>query len=193
VDSDLLSKAAPISDILGKKYNRPEKVATLLRASDSEVARKLLKYWDGLPQQDRIRLTLEAVCVGAKVQTQELCGVVICSLRDRKIQESTVEALTSHPDVMRATIRNAKTKEGFQDRKLLHSMPTIGFLPGPQGSQFQVNLGIMNNPAQTPAQRGNVRDAEPEDLNVSEIFPSITGVLEGWNADRTKLLESREK
>lgn len=195
VDLKELERAAPIADILGKKHNRPVQVAQMLRSSSSPMAAKFLNYWDELPDQDRIRLSIEEVCVGAKIPTQELCGVVICSIRDRKIQESTVEALVSHPDVMRATIRSAKLKgkEGFQDRHMLHSMPAIGFLPGPKGSQFQVNLGIMNNPAQTPAasQKGDTIDAE--EMSVSDVFPSITGVLEGWNDARRNLLKAPEK
>jgi hypothetical protein len=195
VDLKELERAAPIADILGKKHNRPVQVAQMLRSSSSPMAAKFLNYWDELPDQDRIRLSIEEVCVGAKVPTEEFCGVVISALHRRKIQESTVEAIAAHPDVMRATIRSAKLegKEGFQDRHMLHSMPSIGFLPGPKGSQFQVNLGIMNNPAQTPAasQKGDAIDAQ--DMSINDVFPPITGVLENWNDDRRKLLKSPEK
>lgn len=186
IDAKEVEKAYPISDIL-EGNSDPETIAPRLRASTSEHAVDWLKFWDKLPKGDRKYLTLEAVCVGAGVPTEPMYGIIVCSLRNRKLQQSALRAVLAHPDVMGATIENAMLPgvAGFQDRKMLHTMPAIGFLPGPQGSQFQVNLGVLNAPPQQKA-LGSGDDDEPD---VNDIFPPITRVLEGWNNDRRALLK----
>ena len=117
-----------------------------------------------------------------------MLGAIVISLRTRTLQKSTLKAVLAHPEVMDATITNAKTPEGITDRKMLHSMPAIGFLPGPQGSQFQVNLGVLNAPPQQRALPSGDDDDDSPDIN--EVLLPITGVLEGWNNDRRALLKA---
>lgn len=186
IDPTELEKAAPISDILGS-HGKASSAAQYLRSSSSEHAKGFLKFWDKIPQCDRNRLSLEAVCVGAKVSTTDLLGVLVMALRDRNLQKSTLKMVLEHPKVMDATLKSAMIKgpKGHADRKMIHSMPIIGFLPGPQGSQFNVNLGVLNAPQ--PQARNADDDSE---LSVNDVFPPITEVLEGWNNDRRKLLKS---
>lgn len=186
--------AYPISDILEGQCN-PEMIAPRLRASKSEHAEKWLAYWDKLPKGDRKYLSLEAVCVGAEVETEAMLGVILASLRDRTLQKSALRAVLAHPEIMDATIFSAALPgpAGHADRKMLHSMPAIGFLPGPQGSQFQVNLGVLNaSPQHEQKALGSGNDDDDDDLDVSDVFPPITRVLEGWNNDRRALLKVPE-
>lgn len=168
-------------------YAKPKKAAPYLRASKSDHALRFLKFWDKIPEADQGRLSIEAVCVGAGVDTESLCGCIMGALRDRKVQESTLKVVLQHPKVMDATLKSAMVKgpKGHADRKMIHSMPIIGFLPGPQGSQFNVNLGVLNAPQ--PQARNADDDSE---LSVNDVFPPITEVLEGWNNDRRKLLKA---
>jgi hypothetical protein len=181
-----LETAYPISDILEGQSN-PEIIAPRLRASKSEHAEKWLKYWDGLPKGDRKYLSLEAVCVGAEIETEPMLGIILASFRNRQLQKSALKAVLAHPEVMDATIESAKGPLGFADRKMLHSMPAIGFLPGPQGSQFQVNLGVLNAPQQHTLRSGDDDDDSPD---INDVLLPITGVLEKWNDDRRKLLKA---
>jgi hypothetical protein len=186
-----LETAYPISDILEGQAS-PEMIAPRLRASKSEHAEKWLKYWDGLPKGDRKYLSLEAVCVGADVSPESMLGAIVVSLRERTLQKSALKAVLAHPEVMDATIQSAQLlgPAGAPDRKVLHSMPAIGFLPGPQGSQFQVNLGVLNAPPQQHALSAGDDDDDEPDIN--DVLLPITGVLEHWNDDRRKLLKSPE-
>ena len=186
-----LETAYPISDIL-EGQSSPELIAPRLRASKSEHAEKWLKYWDGLPKMDRKYLSLEAVCVGADVSPESMLGAIVVSLRERTLQKSALKAVLAHPEIMDATIVSASLPgpAGHADRKMLHSMPAIGFLPGPQGSQFQVNLGVLNAPPQ-PQQRA-LPDGDDDDdsADINQVLLPITGVLEGWNNDRRALLKA---
>jgi hypothetical protein len=186
IDPKAVEKAYPISDILEGQCD-PEVIAPRLRASVGDMPEKWLKFWDTLPKGDRKYLTLEAVCVGAEVDTEPMLGIILASLRNRHLQRSALKAVLAHPDVMQATIETAMLPgmAGFADRKMLHTMPAIGFLPGPQGSQFQVNLGVLNAPQQQKA----LGDGGDEELDVNEVFPPITGVLESWNDNRRSLFK----
>lgn len=187
IDPRKVEQSAPISDILGD-FAAPATAAQYLRASKDSHATAFLKFWDKIPKDGRRRISLEAVCVGAGVSTTDLLGCLVMALRDRKLQQSTLKAVLAHPDVMDATIDSAKGngKNSAIDRKTMHSMPIIGFLPGPKGNQLQVNLGVMNG--QPHQLRG-----DDEEVVFGDVFPPITDVLEGWNNDRRDLLKSPEE
>ena len=135
-------------------------------------------------EQDRNKLSFEAMCVFARVNPVEMLGAILMAAKSMKATESALKAILAHPDVVDATVKTAKVKglTGQADRKLLHE--AVGFLPSKKGGGIAINFGFGR-----PAEE---RDPDSDaDQNWDDAFPPLGEAIQEWSSEKHKLLEGK--
>ena len=157
-------------------------ILNYLAASKLPVAKQFLQTYRAIGKEDARRLPFEAICCKAEVSSLELFTAVVMGAKFLKAQQSALKAILAHPDVIDATVENAKKEFGFSDRKMLHE--AVGFLPTKQGSNIAINL--LNQTVSKDDDEGD----EEED-RWQESFPLISDRLEKWSEQRRQLTDGR--
>ena len=170
-----------IAACFGKDKRFPrEKVINLLAGSPLPAARAFIETWKQISKKDWDVLPFEAVCVKACVSPVEMLGVIVKSATYIAAQKSALKAILAHPEVVDATIDNAKKELGFMDRKMLHE--AVGFLATKQGSSIAINV---NQP--TAESKNSENPVEVEEKAWMNSFPRISESLETWSERRRQL------
>lgn len=150
-----------------------------IRFSPEPVVVNFLKVYDSTPICDRKQISFEAIALKARVDFNALLGAMMFSFRDMTKNKSALIAMEAHPGIVAATAKFAKKAKHVQDRKMLHE--AVGFLPTPKGQS--INLNFPGSKEDAPS-GGDA--TEPE---FDGMFPRITSRQEGWQADRSRMLE----
>ena len=154
-------------------------VIEAIRFSQEPAVIDFLKVYDSTPVCDRKQISFEAIALKARVDFNALLGAMMFSFRDMQRNKSALIAMEAHPGVVSATAKFAKRAKGVQDRKMLHE--AVGFLPTPKGQSINLNF---------PGSKDEAPEAgEQSSPEFDGLFPLITKKQEGWQADRSKMLE----
>ena len=191
----------------GSRKTLPRKqIFAFAAVSNQPCAMAFMHAMRNIKPADLKLLSLEAMCVRAKVSPVELLGSILMSAKSMKATESAMKAILAHPDVVDATI-DAATQgtpifdEGgnpFLDKrgrpilaghgddkaqKMLHE--AVGFLPTKKGGGVEINFGF-GRPAED-------RDEDSDaDADWDEAFPQLGDNIQNWSEDKHKLLEGKK-
>lgn len=151
-------------------------------AHNETIAAFLQKY-DSIPVGDRGRVPWEAVALAAKLDPLTLQGAIMQAIIQSSGNLSKILAISSHPKIMRATIKYAKLPSGEKDRRAADIM--VGALPSPKGPTF-IGKAVF----------GGGKDADDEeqmailgkDADMDDIFPSAPTMQEKLNSIRQRQL-----
>lgn len=172
VDPTEVHKLPQITHILAKlsvggrgSASGIEKAIEFLRGADNDDARNWLAVYDVLPESARKLLPFEAFCLAANITTKRMLEVVTGACFEQSASTSALLAAASHPDVVGATVRNAKHYDGVADRKMLHQH--AGFLPQPKNQTTILGAGAVQNNTQITDNSKNLTIA------ASEVLPGV--------------------
>lgn len=143
--------------------------------SQDEVIAAFLKKYDSLPEGDRARLPWEAIGLAAKLDVRTLSGAIMNAIVKSCGSTSKMLAFSSHPKLLKATIRYGQRPSGEKDRRAVDLM--VGALASPKGPTF-IGKAIFGGP--------DVKDAENAEatrvFNVgddpNELFPDSSAMQE---------------
>ncbi len=168
VNRQALALIPPITPILLEAEGGIATVFSAMRMSQDPTIVKFLREYDKSPEIDRQCLPLEVWILKAKVEPNTLLGEIIFALREQSVNVVKVIAMTSHPDVVRARIKNAKTPKGYRDRDALDT--ALGLLPTPKGTTIigKYFAGGTPEPAKDPP-----GGARPDETDVDDLFPDL--------------------
>jgi hypothetical protein len=168
VDEDELRCAARLTPILEEAEGGIPAVVTAMRFSTDPSIVKFLREYDRASERDRAAIPFEVWAVKAKVDMNTLLGEIIFALRQHSVNAVKVLAITSHPDVIRARIKAAKTPRGYKDRDAIDT--AMGFLPQPKGATF-IGKYFAGGTPETPEPTPDT--SHPEEPDVDELFPDL--------------------
>lgn len=161
-----------------------QKILAFAAVSDQPCAVQFMNAIRKVKDQDRDKLSFEAMCVFARVNPVEMLGSILMAAKSMKATESALKAILAHPDVVDATVKTAKVKglTGQADRKLLHE--AVGFLPSKKGGGIAINFGFGR-----PAEE---RDPDSDaDQDWDDAFPPLGEAIQEWSSEKHKLLEGK--
>lgn len=112
----------------------------LVAPVDARFARLVMAY-DKATDTDKRVLTLEGLCEAAGILPGEFLGIITRAIYERNQDSARLMVAFANPDVVAATIDNAKNggDKGFRDRQLLHEH--TGFSQPKQGPVINLNSG----------------------------------------------------
>ena len=106
---------------------------------------RVMDKWDTLSEHGKKEASLDLVCQEAGVDPYAFLGAVAAAAKKFADNSSVIIAALSQPEIVRKTIQQAMTDEGFKDREML--MKHAGFLPVPAGTTYinQTQLRVETN------------------------------------------------
>lgn len=168
----------------GRESLPRQKILAFAAVSDQPCAIQFMNAIRKVKEQDRNKLSFEAMCVFARVSPVEMLGAILMAAKSMKATESALKAILAHPDVVDATVKTAKVKgmTGQADRKLLHE--AVGFLPSKKGGGIAINFGFGR-----PAEE---RDPDSDaDQDWDDAFPPLGDAIQEWSSEKHKMLEGK--
>jgi hypothetical protein len=179
IDDQEVARAAPITPILKEAEGGLPAVLDAMRFSQDPIIVKFLKAYDLGNEIDHHILGWEAWAVKARVDIPSLLGSILIALRLQAVNTIKIVSITTHPDVVRATVKNAMTPKGFRDRETLHQ--ALGFLPRAKGATFIDKYfagtvgGSMpeDDETPTPDKPADVLPARPDEIDIDDLFPNV--------------------
>jgi len=166
VDPAALDGAPKLSAILDESKGGLDAVLDAMRFSNATTIVQWLKAYDAAEDWERRHMPWEGWALVARVDPARLMSDIIFALREGSVNLVKVLAITHHPDVMRARIKQAKRPEGERDRHALDTM--LGALPQPKGPTF---IGKFYQAQGAPEDGG----VDPKDVDVNDLFPALGG------------------
>ncbi len=186
VKPEQLATVPQITDFYRNAEGGLNAVLTAMRFSaQDEVIAAFLNKYDAIPAGDRPYLPWEAIAIAAKLDVRTLSGAIMNAIIQSCANTSRVLAFTSHPKMMRATIRYGQKPSGEKDRRALDLM--VGALASPKGPTF-INKAVFAS--------SNVKDDEEteqqaifdRDSDLDELFPSAAAMQEKLTLIRQRRL-----
>ena len=174
-----------------------EAAITAMRYSCDPDVEAWLDKWDNARAWDQDKIPMQGWALAAGLDVNRFLGAVVLAIRDYSVTQVKMIAISSHPDVMRARVENAKRPEGVKDREAIDLM--LGALPTPKGATFitkQYISGIGGNGKNTLPEmvEGGEEEASGADtlidadkIDVDLIFPTL-GETQKRMAPRERML-----
>jgi hypothetical protein len=177
-----------ISHILASADGGVAACISALRLSDDDNAHQFLDRYDAISDSDLRRLTVEEICVAAKVETKRILELVVSSLVEDSRNAGALIAAAYHPKVVRATAEGAlndgvwfdehgkmRYSDALGNRKLF--LTATGSMPRPESNReggifVQVNTQQVNEVdvpqvnKDTLTADGRVFNAAEDDLKI---------------------------
>lgn len=127
-----------ISHVLTKSFGKKYFTVTLefLRGYADPDARTFLSTYDSIPETVRKLLPIEAFCLASALKPRRLLELVQGASFEQSTMSAELMSAAANPDIIKATIRNAKSYQGAADRKLL--LQHSGFAPMPKNNVTNV-------------------------------------------------------
>jgi hypothetical protein len=146
-----------------------------IAAASSDKVRVFVECYEDLSTRERDGIPLDQICIeSAAITPAELLGEVVKAAFEFGQDVSALMAATCLPEVVGASIREAKKARGFKDRQAL--MQHSGFVPIPKSSTPPANIrNIVMVNAQANAQGGNgsyLPTSEEETMELTRIVRS---------------------
>lgn len=156
-------------------------VLDAMRFSGDPTILKFLKAYDSGNEIDHHLMPWEAWAVKARLDITTLLGSIMIAMRQQSVNAIKILSISTHPEVVRATVKNAMTPKGFRDREVIHT--AMGFLPRPKGATFiEKYYGgtVGDSPGDgepragdTPPAGEPVVPARPDEMDVDDLFPNV--------------------
>lgn len=112
-----------------------------LAAEDGdEDAKKFLVVFSELKAQEKVKASLDLVCLAADVSRVSLLKTIVGVAFEHYSDLANLVAAAAHPAIVETTVRSAKrlkSQIGLRDRQAL--LTHAGFLPTPKGAVINVN------------------------------------------------------
>ncbi len=126
--------AVPKISHLLESISKPwqKKILNYILGSDADESRRFLEVYSSVPPSNRKVLPFEAFCVAAKVSTKRMWEVIQGTVFEQSDSESAMLVAIAHPDIVKDTIKRAKTKFGSAEKKMLHQ--SRGLVPVPKNN-----------------------------------------------------------
>lgn len=138
--------------------------------SDPEMA-KVIEVYDGLKKRERANASPEFVCDLAGVDPKDFAAEVFREYLSYSNDAANLVAAAGLPDVVRTSVKVAKTKEGVQDRKM--QFDHAAFLPQRQGGGIHVNASAnAENKSATIVSAPELTSMESDTLRYTKILKS---------------------
>jgi hypothetical protein len=166
VDPVAVDLAPRLSAILDESKGGLDAVLDAMRFSSAPSVVAWLKVYDAAEQWERRHMPWEGWAIVAAVDPNRLLGDIMIALREGSVNVVKVLAITNHPDVVRARIKQAKRPEGYRDRNALDT--ALGFLPQPKGPTI-IGKFYQASGRQEPEEGG----VDPAEVDVNDLFPSL--------------------
>jgi hypothetical protein len=127
-----------------------EQVIEALRWSRDGDAVAFLAKYDSVPQTDLKHLSIDEICVAARVDPRQLVSLAVDSLVHIALLNAKVQVFSTLPAMMKAAVKSALSEKGWRDRRLL--LQSAGFLPVPSGwtSPFVLQQKTVSAKARPP-------------------------------------------
>lgn len=181
-----------------------KKILAFAAVSTQPCAIRFMGALGKVKDQDRNKLSFEAMCVLAHVNPVEMLGAILMAAKSMKATESALKAIMAHPDVVQATMdaasvgvpvlvrgnpimdENGKVLRmnhgDVAAQRIIHE--AVGFLPSKKGGGIEINLGFGRPPEE--------RDADTDaDHDWDEAFPPLGDAVQQWSEDKHKMLEGK--
>ena len=159
-----IDRAPQISAILAESDVSVDTAIQAMRFSNDPNITEFMKAYDEASITDRLLLPLEAFAVMAGVNIKALLGALVVELRDRSANIVKAILTDAHPDVTRASVRNALKPGGVKDRNAIHT--AMRLLPVSKGATILIpNLG------QLP--QGAEMEIDGDDVDTEALFPNL--------------------
>ncbi len=157
---------------------------------DTEIS-AFLKVYDKTSEDDRDRVSWEAISIAAKVNPKHLLGAIQLAVQNHCWNRSRFIAISNHPDVMDKRVKYAKMAGGERDRTQLDI--SLGFLQSPKGPTFiGKQVAVFGGKSQGSKDSGDSKtvDAEVESGDgFDDLFPSPNEIQEKLVPIRQRLLK----
>ncbi len=186
LDAETKVKELPkITHILKSLPKGIDSAIEYLRGSVAHEAKLVLTRWDSMSRSQKKLIPFEAYCVGINGGTRRILEIITSACFDQSSSAATLLAAASHPDIVKATVKAAKSPRfGTADRKMLHMHR--GFVPVSKnqttiissGGQ-QNNVGQIDNSKQLTISMGEVTAVDSKMLKVANRFNERMGIESG--------------
>ena len=163
LDPAEIDRAPQISAILKEANVSVDTAIQAMRFSGDLNVIEFMKSYDEASPTDRDILPLEAFAIMADVNIKALLGAMVVELRDRSANIVKTILTAAHPEVTRASIRNAMKPGGVRDRQQVHT--AMRLLPVAKGSTVMVSAGGV-----TQVTEGSV---DGDDVDTDALFPNL--------------------
>lgn len=192
VSQEELVRHPNITDMLKKAIGSRERIINMMRFSSDPSIEAFLDIHDRIPVGDQPVIPLEAICIKGKVNAMALLGATVAVAQQVSKNESMLQTVIQHPDVVKKTIEFAlESPKNVLDRKMIHE--AVGWLPKSTGisiSQHNEGAKTLNvTPVQQMQGQPTLPEQTPEDA-FATAFPSVTASLEKWGTNRRKMLSA---
>jgi hypothetical protein len=170
VDAEALAAQPQIMPLLRLNGIRPERLVDVLRCDPSPASLEFVKKWDDLTPAQRRDAGIEAIAVSVGILPPDLWGMFGRAALIQANESVAALIALSLPDVIKATIKGAKTRKGLADRE--HLLKAARVLPTPKGSVTNILVPGAKE-AEEPEEEENKGDLEPADgfvLNAAKIM-----------------------
>jgi hypothetical protein len=177
VEPEALASQPQITPLLRSNGIRNERLIEVLRCDPSPQSNAFVRQWDELTPKQREVAGIEAIAVSVGILPHELWGLFAGATLLQGNQSTAVQIAMALPDVIRTTIKSAKTRKGLADRE--HLLKAARVLPTPKGSVTNINL---------PGSE------EQQSADTGETLEDMDSLLKSLqSAAAPKLLEAKEE
>ncbi len=167
IDPVHVDLAPKLSAILEESKGGLDAVLDAMRFSNAPTIVAWLAAYDAADDWERRHMPWEGWSLVAGVDPMRLLADIMFALREGSVNLVKILAITNHPDIMRARIKQAKRPEGERDRHALDTM--LGALPTPKGPTF-IGKFYQAQGAGGPQDDAGV---DPKDVDVNDLFTSL--------------------
>jgi len=144
--SEQLASHAQIAPLVKQCGITPARIIEVLRGDQDENSIKVIALWDKLTPYSRSAAGLEGVALGVGIPPRRLWELYAGATMMQSRESVGVMIADALPAIMRVTIKQAKTKDGFTSRE--HILKAARVLPVPKGSTTNINVGGNNQSEQ---------------------------------------------
>jgi hypothetical protein len=163
LDPDEIDRAPQISSILKEANVSVDTAIQAMRFSGDSNVIEFMKSYDEASPTDRNILPLEAFAIMAEVNIKALLGAMVVELRDRSANIVKTILTAAHPQVTRASIRNAMKPGGVRDRQQVHT--AMRLLPVSKGATVMVSAGGVTQVTES--------GVDGDDVDIEALFPNL--------------------
>jgi hypothetical protein len=179
VDINAPTRHATITPIIVSSLGSISKAIDYLRGSDNRDALELIRRWDSVAVAYRDKVPFEVFCLAAKSTPKTMIGVLMQAVLEQGTLASDMMAAAAHPEIVKKTIKLAKTTRGGDERKIV--LQKQGFMPAPKNQVFN-NYGSVDNRKQ---QSINVNQLNSDDDKIAEAVERYDSASIKRNAEVT--------
>lgn len=140
VEPATLDRHPSITPILKNSLGSVEAAIAALRGSISKEALELVRLWDLGSKNEHKVIPFEAYCLSAKSTPRAMLGIIIQAIAEDSKAATELLLATAHPEIVKRTIKIAKSYKGGDERKII--LQNRGTMAAPKNQVFN-NFGSV--------------------------------------------------